>query len=300
VHPSRGDHAGQPHRSGRHDQAAEGQGWNLIESTANCLISGTTYGNVTGTDPRLAPLEGDGGRTQTRALLPGSPAIDAGEQPACLDGYGATLAAHQRGVQRPQGARCDIGASELASAQTVLSAGGYDGWVLESGETTSSGGTLDRTATTIRVGDYAGRRQYRSLLHFNTTLPAGAVVIRATLLLKKQGQAGTAIDLFSTFNGLLVDTRKPSFGTTGLTVGDFPATGSSSVAKVGATGVAGWHGAEIGRSYLNTTGTTQFRLRFALGDNNDGTANYLRFWSGNAATADRPQLLTKYFVPLHP
>ncbi len=283
-----------------YDQSVDSLGWNLIESTANCLISGTTYGNITGTDPKLAPLEGDGGRTETRALLPHSPAIDAGEQPACRDGYGATLAADQRGVQRPQGAGCDIGASELASEVGRASAGGDDGWVLESGETTNSGGTLDRTATTIRVGDNARRRQYRSLLHFDTTLPAGAVVIRATLLLKKQGQAGTAIDLFSKLKGLLVDTRRPSFGTTGLTLGDFRAAGSPSVAKVSATGAAGWHSAAIGPGYINATGTTQFRLRFALGDNNDGTANYLRFWSGNAATLDRPQLLIKYYVPLHP
>ena len=46
-------------------------------------------------DPMLAPLANNGGRTQTHALLPGSPAIDHG------DNAGAP-ATDQRGVARPR------------------------------------------------------------------------------------------------------------------------------------------------------------------------------------------------------
>ncbi len=53
-------------------------GWNLIETTSNCLISGTTFGNITGQDPHLGPLGLNFGATPTQALLSGSPAIDAG------------------------------------------------------------------------------------------------------------------------------------------------------------------------------------------------------------------------------
>jgi hypothetical protein len=42
----------------------------------------------------------------------GSPAIDAGETPACTDANVAQLLIDQRGYQRPIGARCDIGAVE--------------------------------------------------------------------------------------------------------------------------------------------------------------------------------------------
>ena len=56
------------------------------------------------TDPLLAPLGDYGGPTQTMALLPGSPAIDAGTS----TGAPAT---DQRGIARPQ-ARVDIGAFE--------------------------------------------------------------------------------------------------------------------------------------------------------------------------------------------
>ena len=56
-------------------------------------------------DPLLGPLQDNGGPTQTHALLAGSPAIDA----ALLANCPAT---DQRGVSRPQGAGCDIGAYE--------------------------------------------------------------------------------------------------------------------------------------------------------------------------------------------
>jgi CSLREA domain-containing protein/uncharacterized repeat protein (TIGR01451 family) len=79
-------------------------GHNLIESTSGCTLTGTTTGNVTGVDPMLGPLQDNLGPTFTHALLDGSPAIDAA---------GATCSAtDQRGVLRPQGPFCDIGAFE--------------------------------------------------------------------------------------------------------------------------------------------------------------------------------------------
>ncbi|HEU0295738.1 MAG TPA: choice-of-anchor Q domain-containing protein [Anaerolineales bacterium] len=57
-------------------------------------------------DPNLGPLQNNGGLTETMALLPGSPAIDAGDDANCP-------ATDQRGVIRSQGAHCDIGAYEL-------------------------------------------------------------------------------------------------------------------------------------------------------------------------------------------
>jgi hypothetical protein len=57
--------------------------------------------------PLLGPLQNNGGPTQTQALLAGSPAIEAGDNNGCP-------ATDQRGVLRPQGAVCDIGAYEVA------------------------------------------------------------------------------------------------------------------------------------------------------------------------------------------
>ncbi len=76
---------------------------NLIETTGtdfeSCGIP------LLSSDPRLGALGANGGFTQTIALLHGSPAIDAGDDASCP-------ATDQRGVTRPQGSHCDIGAFE--------------------------------------------------------------------------------------------------------------------------------------------------------------------------------------------
>ena len=72
---------------------------NLIEDgSSGCLP--TIIG-----DPILGPMADNGGSTQTMALLHGSPAIDAGNGANCP-------ATDQRGVARPLGNGCDIGAFE--------------------------------------------------------------------------------------------------------------------------------------------------------------------------------------------
>jgi len=50
------------------------------------------------------------GATDTEAILSGRLAIDAAT--SCLDLSGATLSVDQRGVARPQGGSCDVGAYE--------------------------------------------------------------------------------------------------------------------------------------------------------------------------------------------
>lgn len=79
------------------------EGFNLVED-GSC-------GFAIGGDPLLGLLQDNGGETLTQALLPGSPAIDAG------DCDGGSITEDQRGVIRPIGAACDIGAFE---AQTML------------------------------------------------------------------------------------------------------------------------------------------------------------------------------------
>ncbi len=92
-------------------------GYNLISHYAPpCGISGGTQDklNMAGL---TGPLQNNGGPTFTNALLPGSPAIDAGNPVTCTDNLGATLHNDQRGYPRPANGtgttRCDIGAFEL-------------------------------------------------------------------------------------------------------------------------------------------------------------------------------------------
>jgi len=88
---------------------------NLIGDGTGCSFTAQTGDQVGAAgaqiDPRLGPLVDNGGPTMTQALLFGSPAIDAGG-PDCP-------VADQRGLPRPQGAGCDIGAYELALCATV-------------------------------------------------------------------------------------------------------------------------------------------------------------------------------------
>jgi hypothetical protein len=61
-------------------------------------------------DAGIGPLADNGGPTQTQALLPGSPAIDAGSPSKGNGNPAACERTDQRGV--PRKARCDIGAFE--------------------------------------------------------------------------------------------------------------------------------------------------------------------------------------------
>ena len=82
------------------------QGYNLIQVTSGCSITGDTTGNLTGVDPLLAPLADNGGSTMTHALQAGSPAINSGDNTNCAS-------TDQRGHVRPQGGTCDMGAYEV-------------------------------------------------------------------------------------------------------------------------------------------------------------------------------------------
>jgi CSLREA domain-containing protein len=96
-------------------------GYNLVESIAGCVFSGTVVGVITGSDPMLGPLMLNGGTQKTQVLESGSPAIDAGETPTCLDPNGAAISSDERGFRRPIGPRCDIGAVEYSPYAAYVS-----------------------------------------------------------------------------------------------------------------------------------------------------------------------------------
>ena len=80
-----------------------------LDSDGSCTF--TAPGDLPGTDPRLGPLQDNGGPTPTMALLAGSPAIDAGDDSSCP-------AVDQRGITR-HGAHCDIGAFEFVPSGSI-------------------------------------------------------------------------------------------------------------------------------------------------------------------------------------
>ena len=100
------------------DGAVLSQGYNLIGITDGS--SGWVSKDLTGIgssplNPLLAALGNYGGPTETMALLPGSPAIDAGN---------SSVATDQRGVSRPKGSASDVGAFESSGFTMVTSGSG--------------------------------------------------------------------------------------------------------------------------------------------------------------------------------
>ena len=94
------------------------RGANLVQQTAGCTFVEAPYGpSIVGLDPLLLPLGKYGGPTLTHALGIGSPALDAG---SCTDLRGDPVTEDQRGVVRPQGKGCDIGAFEGVRAGVYL------------------------------------------------------------------------------------------------------------------------------------------------------------------------------------
>ncbi len=93
-----------------HNLVGVNSGLSGIKNGVNGNLLGTSNSLI---DPRLGPLQDNGGPTWTMALLPGSPAINAGV--AVPD-----VTTDQRGVYRPQGRAPDIGAFELQLPPEVL------------------------------------------------------------------------------------------------------------------------------------------------------------------------------------
>jgi hypothetical protein len=87
---------------------------NLIEGSAACGLTNGVNGNIIGSDPNLGALTGS---PAYFPLLPGSPAIDAGDNTTCA--AAPVNNQSQNGVTRPQdgddpdsAATCDIGSVE--------------------------------------------------------------------------------------------------------------------------------------------------------------------------------------------
>jgi hypothetical protein len=187
---------------------------------------------------------------------------------------------------------------------TFSSAGTRDGWILESTETSKIGSTKNSTASTLRLGDDAGKKQYRSILSFATGsgLPDDAVITAVTLKIRKQGVIGGGNPV-TTFQGFMTDIKKGYFGTSALQTADFQTAASKTYGPFKPTLSSNWYSIDLtgGKSFINKlstgAGLTQIRLRFKLDDNNNTAANYLKLYSGNAGSSYRPQLIVAYYDP---
>jgi hypothetical protein len=147
------DSGGAPDLYGNLDSS----GYNLIGNTSGG--SGYTGTDLLNVNPVLGPLQDSGGPTQTMGLLPGSPALNAGD-PAQLG------VADQRGVVRTGGV--NIGAYQASATAFVLTAL----------DTATSGVPFDVTVTAVDpFGQVA--LGYIGTVTFSTTDPDHGVVLPA-------------------------------------------------------------------------------------------------------------------------
>jgi hypothetical protein len=196
-------------------------------------------------------------------------------------------------------------------AEVVLySVGAHDGSLYESGEESGVGGSLyvDGTGgSALRAGDTADKQQTMAIVSFDTSqIPAGVTIVSAKLRLKCGNISGT--NPFSGWGGACqVDISSGGFnGNTALEIADFEAEASeSNVAQMSSvSAVNEWSEGTLtsGLSNINRTGYTQFRVGFAVDNNNNGAVDHVGWYSGENGTADnRPQLVIEYTpVPLEP
>lgn len=192
---------------------------------------------------------------------------------------------------------------------TFTSIASEDGFVTESGKDTDVGGTVSSTSTTMRLGDDSSNRAHRMFLSFDTSsIPDNATIVEATLGITRSGNPTGSIPIgvaYSPWGDLLVDIATPGFGAAGLSSSDFqaPAT-KEAVSKFawpaysnGMTIYSRLENADEG--LINRTGKTQFRIRYQNDDDNDGSADYMPYATGNNSNASqRPTLTIRYVI--HP
>ncbi len=93
-------------------------GFNFSDDASCGFTAGTDRQNAG--DPNLGALADNGGPTETRLPQSGSPLIDAIPLASCqADGAGG-ITTDQRGLARPSGPGCDIGAVEVESFSITL------------------------------------------------------------------------------------------------------------------------------------------------------------------------------------
>ena len=185
--------------------------------------------------------------------------------------------------------------------QTFVSDAAQDGWVLEAGPTSNTGGSANSTGPYLRLGDDLRNRQYRAIMSFPTDeLPDNARIISVTVKIKKASLTGG--DPFGSLGNIVGDIKKGAIGgDPALQTDDWQASSQLGALTIPNAPSGGWYSGKLNSGYfasVNRAGITQIRLRFGTGDNGNLTSDFLMFYSGNyaAAPANRPMLVITYYA----
>jgi hypothetical protein len=148
-----------------------------IGTNTNNLVEDTTCSATFSGDPNLGALADNGGSTQTLVLLTGSSAINAGDDTTCTNAPVGNL--DQRGVTRPVGAHCDIGAVE-ANPQSASP------FIVNSNGDTN--GTCDEYVAGVSdctLREAIARASPSNTINFDSGLSGGTIHLASTLILSK-------------------------------------------------------------------------------------------------------------------
>jgi hypothetical protein len=204
------------------------------------------FTEVTSAQLNLGPLANNGGPTQTHALLSGSVAIDAAPDCTLVDGA-TPVTEDQRGVARPQGAACDVGAYE-AVVVTLTIAGAGTG----SGTVTGTG-----ISCTISIGSTSGDCSESALPGANPTVTLSATADPGSTFAGWSGHADCA-DGVVTINGNKVCTAQFTVVPQRTLTVAGAGTGSGTVAATGisCTITAGSTSGDCAEGYAHGTSVT--------------------------------------------
>jgi hypothetical protein len=162
--------------------------FSLIRNQTGATVSGSN--NLpAGTDPRLGPLQNNGGTTQTIALLPGSPAINAGSNPASL-----TTDQRGAGYTRVFESAADIGAFE-AQQTTVPSV------VVNAGQAN----LVQRSMVTSLTVTFSGVVTFTGQAAFQLARTGPGTTGNVTLAVDLTGSTATQTIAHLTFSGPLTE-----------------------------------------------------------------------------------------------
>lgn len=190
-----------------------------------------------------------------------------------------------------------------SSVATFRSFGKYDGYVREYLDDYWLGNMVNSGASTISVGDDAGKRLMIGILDFDTSpLPDSATITYAILRVRVANLNLWNGNPYDILGDMYADIISPYFGNLpSLESVDFEWFGDGWAGTFSrATSTGQWIYLEVDPllySSINLTNRTQFKVYF-IDDNDDNLPQGIAFYSGNHALSTyRPKLTVYYDVP---